>query len=518
MKFLYKNKYLIFILSIILIILVLPLINSITCSIVLNSSCTNDEQFLFFKNDTSGYNNAHGALINISSTYPYVLCCNSDDLNQTINNSCDNDFSEIFLRLSNTTNAHVQLPSINTYLFETCIAIPKFNINFNYNTSCTESETCLFSISNTTNAHIANCSHYTTQVCLDATFNNTPPYVSAINISPSSPNTTTTIYCNFTIQDTDLMDTLYANYSWLKNGVVQEILSGQKSVTNNVSNYVTLLNTSTTHFENWSCNITPYDSYQYGNSNITENVTILNLPPSIPELLLPTNGNQTIYTRDVNFTWASSTDIDEDSIYYIINLTNQHISGFYENTTNTSYIHYDELNTFDETLETLYFWKVKACDEYNNCSDWSELFNFSIEPVIWIEPVVDEINFGEVVIRETYNTLNESYPAFEYENYGNSKSDLYNITAEDLWLTEELNTSYFQAKANYTGILPYNESTTKIDWFNISNGNYTSSLIYEFDYHPYSNKTLIDVQITVPEREEPGNRSSTLTFFWRKSQ
>lgn len=514
---LWNKHYNLLLLFLLLVLFVIPLTNSLSCSIVQNNSCE-DVIMLYLKNDTAGCDNAHCALANQTSSYPYVVCCDAETtLGETVSADCSATGAVPFLKLSNQTNSHAQNISVATYSYDACIAVSKYKIEIEYDDGCNANQSCLVSISNYTNAHVGNCSHYTDKICAEATFNNTLPIVTYINLTPLSPNTSETLYCNFTIHDNDPGDVLSANFSWYLNGTLQPSLSGQtETLTNDVMDYVTLHSSNTSHFDNWSCTITPYDSYQYGNSNSSENVTIINTPPTIPTQLLPADGNESLFDREVNFTWTESTDIDNDQITYVINLTNTNVGGFYENTTNLSYVDNTELFTDSETEGTLYFWKIKACDPYD-CSDWSPLWNFSIEDVVWIEITVDAIDFGNVTIRETYSTLNESFDPFEFENYGNVKADLYNITGNDLWSMHNLSTRYLQMKANYSGQLPYNETGTKIDWFNVSNGIYNEEIIDQFDYHNYFNISLMDVLIEVPSDEPPGNRSTTLTFYWRQS-
>ncbi|MDD3175372.1 MAG: LamG domain-containing protein [Candidatus Nanoarchaeia archaeon] len=494
----------------------------LTCSIVTNTSCTGENEIIaYLKNDTAGYNNAHMALANYSSDYPYVVCCNASDVNQSVNTSCDALNSESFLKSFSQTNTHVQNPSVNNYIYDSCLAVTKYSSNFNYRENrCILDETCLLSISNSTNAHVGNCSHYTTQVCANLTFTNNLPEVTSITLAPEGANTTTNLECTFVVEDQDAEDTLSANYFWYKNGELQSGLSETLSpVTNGTQNSVYLLSENTAHFQNWSCAVTPYDSYQYGETNFSNNITIVNTAPSIPTQLTPQNGNTNLTNRNVNFSWSPSTDPDGDEITYVINLTNSYVGGFYENTTNQSYIHSSELSTNDETQGALYYWQIKACDPYGACSDWSQLWNFSVMAVLWIETINGEIDFGQVQIDQTYDTLDPAYDPFLFENYGNVEADLTNITGDDLWATQPLDgTEYVQLKANHSSAqAPYNEAGTKEDWFNVSNGDYSENLISQFDYHTNTKEVLMDLRVKVPTVEDPGSKTTTLTFYWMKS-
>ena len=98
------------------------------------------------------------------------------------------------------------------------------------------------------------------------------------------------------------------------------------------------------------------------------------------------------------------------------------------------------------------------------------------------------------------------------------KDNSFNITENDSWQTQPLNTKFLQIKANYSSVFPpYNVPETKTDWIDVTNGIYPELIIRQFNYDPFLNKTLVDVQIEVPSSEPPGNRSTTLMFSWRRS-
>lgn len=500
-------------------LILLPIVISLDCSIVSNTSCTGVNRiFLYMKNDTSGYDNAHSALINASSGYPYVLCCNSTYENEQINNNCSEIRAISFLKLYNVTNSHAQKTTVDTYDYDVCMQIPKYTLGVNYRSStCEQNETCLISISSDTNAHVGNCSHYDTQVCVDKAFTNTPPIVTFINLSPSEPDTLTNLNCSFIIEDVDAYDVLYANYSWYKNNTLVPAHSDQISVTNGTLESVSLLASNTEHFEDWYCNVTGYDSYEYGEYNSSNELTIINTPPTMPTQLLPADGNVTLINRYVNFTWTESTDVDGDEIIYVINVTQESKPGLYENTTNLSFINIDEFFTIHETGDKPYFWQIKACDVYGECSNWTTLWNFSIMDVWWVDITNDVVDFGNVSINEEYDTTEEEYTPFAFENLGNIKTDLINITGDSLWSTAIMGNRYLQGKANHSlENPPYNESGTSTDWFNLTNGVYSQILIDEYDYHDGLDLLLFDIRVEVPSAEPPGPKSTTLTFEWTR--
>jgi len=142
------------------------------------------------KNDTEGYNNAH-AQNNSYETYNYSICCNSTNASITITSSCPGQ--EDVIKLSNSTNAHVELGNLTTYGVLACLSSDWKKVSCYYPTgSCDTGYACLFTIAgsegdNSTNAHIGDCSQYSTRACC-ALANNAPPAPTLYN--PNDDNTT----------------------------------------------------------------------------------------------------------------------------------------------------------------------------------------------------------------------------------------------------------------------------------------------------------------------------------------
>ena len=119
--------------------------------------------------------------------------------------------------------------------------------------------------------------------------NNLPPNVTSIAITPTSPTYFTDLYCNFTVQDANYFDTLTANVSWFKNGVLS--YSENISVSNGVWTQRMLSSSNLTAGQVWFCAVTPYDRTSYGNQVNSSNVTILSsLPPAINSIQCQENG------------------------------------------------------------------------------------------------------------------------------------------------------------------------------------------------------------------------------------
>jgi len=111
------------------------------------------------------------------SNYSNYICCSGIS-----GTSCSGGTA--FLKLSAVTNAHVEENIYSNYSTNACLSpIGGETITCTYSATCAADEVCLASISSATNAHIGNCSSYSTKVCCKAatgTFNFylsvNPPY------------------------------------------------------------------------------------------------------------------------------------------------------------------------------------------------------------------------------------------------------------------------------------------------------------------------------------------------------
>ncbi len=129
----------------------------LTCSIR-TDSCNSGETDLLHLYDTDG---SHAEL-HSQDNYNNLLCCDSS---LDINTDGDGD-TETFLMLSGETNAHVEKYGEGNYetpaLISSGNGIPECMYE---EAECTESYECLVSISGKTNAHVGDCSAFSTKVC-----------------------------------------------------------------------------------------------------------------------------------------------------------------------------------------------------------------------------------------------------------------------------------------------------------------------------------------------------------------
>jgi len=142
----------------------------------------------------SASSNAHAGLP--SSSYANYICCSGIS-----GTSCSGGTP--FLKLSATSGAHVQQTSYSSYSTSACLSpISGESINCIYSTSCTSPYVCLASISGATNAHVGNCSTYSTKVCCRTIITeNDPPTCNYLQVNPPSGDVPLTV--SFTASGSD---------------------------------------------------------------------------------------------------------------------------------------------------------------------------------------------------------------------------------------------------------------------------------------------------------------------------
>lgn len=113
----------------------------------------------------SGSSNAHAELANQSnSNYSNTVVCCDNVIG--LGNACSGTYA-VALKLSSTSNAHVQQNNLGSYPDTACISVPAGgSVSIGYQDSnCNGYDTTPGSISSTSNAHLGDGSAYTRKVC-----------------------------------------------------------------------------------------------------------------------------------------------------------------------------------------------------------------------------------------------------------------------------------------------------------------------------------------------------------------
>lgn len=137
---------------------------SLSCSITTNAACTQTKVLRL-----SGSSNAHAEQFNKSNANynSNVVCCTNVI---SLGNACTGTFATV-IKMSSTTNAHVQQNNLGSYPDTACLSVPSGgSVTIGYqDTNCSGFDTTLASISSTSNAHIGDTAAYTRKICGTAT-------------------------------------------------------------------------------------------------------------------------------------------------------------------------------------------------------------------------------------------------------------------------------------------------------------------------------------------------------------
>ena len=130
----------------------------------------------------------------------------------------------------------------------------------------------------------------------DLTVSNTPPVMTSVSVSPTSPTTLDDITCTYTASDVDLVDTdLSYSFEWFINS-------------SPVSGASNILNGPFTQGDVVTCRVTPNDGFDVG-TFMENSTTVLNTAPIAHSATLSPSTNA---TDDIITATIDSTDLDGD--------------------------------------------------------------------------------------------------------------------------------------------------------------------------------------------------------------
>ena len=133
-------------------------LEDLICSVT-SGSCTNTSVFKMYATT-----NAHAELSG-QANYNYYACCSGVT---GLGTSCSGNYDTV-LKLSGLTNAHVEKSTELNYANSVCLSVPAGSpMVCDYASDCSilgSDYTCVASISGNTNAHVSNCTEYSTKVC-----------------------------------------------------------------------------------------------------------------------------------------------------------------------------------------------------------------------------------------------------------------------------------------------------------------------------------------------------------------
>jgi len=471
----------------------------LSCS--MTTSCDYTDIF-HMSNET----NAHAELSN-NSNYAYKICC-YDPSGAGLGTSCSGDY-ETLLHLSNQTNAHAEQNNESNYSFNVCINSDSGDLSCSYESGCSEYDTCVASISGSTNAHVASCNYYSTKICCK--FTNEAPTLDYLNLTPVSPYTTDDLYVNVTCSDSDAGDTITAYWNIYKNNSIQAAQGGSSAVTTGVNTLVkTIDSSSTIKHDQWIAELWCGDGRTNTSKQNTSTRTILNSLPSKVNLSYPENNDTMFTNRTPRFNWTAATDADNDQLAYQLHVSLT--SDMSDNSINETGISNEYYIQPSELGFHTYYWRVRANDseDYGN---WSDIWNFTLVPSVSIIVTQDTINFGTMSQFEVNDTTNNQPAPFELENDGNTETNV-SVNSTSLWQSAiaPLNTSYFQFKADNstTEANSFNWLNSQTTWANMSD--FYKSIIDTLNHSDSNDLAEVEIRVEVASDEPPLPKSAILTF------
>jgi hypothetical protein len=315
--------------------------------------------------------------------------------------------------------------------------------------------------------------------------------------------------CTATISDADSGNSLNVTVEWYTEDLLNFSISYDNDYANGTIFNATLESGNTSKTQNWSCGLRLYDGEEYSEWANSSEVEILNTLPTV-SLDDPADSNIT-FDRTPLLDWTGS-DADSDSMTYDINITcspgcssdNRLIEGHgTDSYTIASELQYLKDNNF------YYNWSVRANDGIGYGS-WTSMRKFEVQSLLTISLVNASINFGNMNNTDSKNTSTGDVGSFVLQNDGNVYVNV-SINVTSLFDTNVSPTENFQFKIDNSsepGAFNWIFSTTT--WTNAPLA--TTMCIAELNNSESLDTAEIDLLVTIPLDEGPGNKSSTVTF------
>ena len=137
--------------------------SALTCT-ARSGACDDGETAVFRMSGSAPPANAHAGTWG-GSSYGNIVCCSG-----VAGRSCGGSYDTV-LWLSALDNAHVSETGGDPYTTQVCLSAASGTVDCQYGSSCDAGYACLATISDPTNAHVADCdgsNDYTTKVCCAA--------------------------------------------------------------------------------------------------------------------------------------------------------------------------------------------------------------------------------------------------------------------------------------------------------------------------------------------------------------
>ncbi len=225
------------------------------------------------------------------------------------------------------------------------------------------------------------------------------------------------------------------------------------------------------------------------------------------------NANTTL--RFPTFNWTGE-DADNDPLIYEINITCYSESGGQCSSDNRYITNINATNyTVQNYLQKLkdngfyYNWTVRAYDG-TDYSNWAIFRRLNIVSEIVTSMNVSNVLFGSMNQSQTKDTTTDNPLPFVLQNDGNCYINT-TLNASSLWQSVGLNTSYYQFKVDNTTEKPsFSWLYSRTSWISINSSAVIA--LASMNWSDVLDTAEIDLKVTVPDNEGPGNKSSILVL------
>ncbi len=261
--------------------------------------------------------------------------------------------------------------------------------------------------------------------------------------------------------------------------------------------------------EYWSCSVVPVDSTGLNGTFYTSNTTLVRgSPPLNVTLLMPEDGNLSVFERYTNFTWTDADEIDGDAVTYNLNVTVE--AGPCSNEiAQTSISDNNYTSPIQLCFDQNYKWNVTACD-VDGCSDVShETFNFTIQSFIGVTLINDSVNFSDVYPTEMRYTDNHTHFPFILENNGNVIVNVSFVANNSLFTSVGLDNIAFQFRVEENETDSINEAESQTTYTPVPST--WVQAIDDLNFSDWKDAVEIHLNVTVPETEPPGRLLANIT-------
>ncbi len=272
-----------------------------------------------------------------------------------------------------------------------------------------------------------------------------------------------------------------------------------------------------------------YGNDTLGNLNNTvSNLSFtLNLPPTPPVTGMPAN-DSAITNRTPIFDWFNSSDVDGDVISYHIQVDDNarfnnpeiNVSSIQDLSSaapgNTTWY-----STIELAVDTRFYWRVRANDSfgYGNWSngatvdgpgDAQNRSNFTVSSLLSITMFTAGVEFGTVA-PGTMTDTSDGVPApFRSENTGNIDTNV-SLNASVIFVTVPINRSAYQFRIRANESNAFSSALSATSWTNMTNSPAAPQVV-NLTWRDVRNDFLTDINLSVPNDEPPGFKTSTITF------